>query len=190
MLHFLRAEVKSELTSKYLSLEGVDPKIINEADLNSPSENFHRWRALGHRQGVLAKIPWYTKWWLARLDGEELGELLADQCYETWRTLSRGTWRLLTAAEAVRNRERFASDKPDVQAELPEQTKAIREIYDSSDGTREMGVLILVRAEEGGPLTVIEGIKRATALCWRHCLDGVPCPGIEAYVGITWYPPF
>ena len=181
---WLRAEVGSPRFSHHLRLGDVDRQIIERPDLNDPAENALRRQFLRYRDDILTTIPKDAAWWDAQLAGEDLPGLLAIN-YPAWEIYSGGTGRSLKVAEAIRDGLRPPADDPRIADGLAAIRENVQGIYRALAGGKGIEPLILLGQEATGPFTVIEGNKRATALCWRHCLDSVPCPGILAFVGLT-----
>ncbi len=180
----LRAERCSPTSARYLALKGVDQKIIDQPNYDSPKENALRWNALGDRRSVFLNLPLDTAWWAATISGEELAGLFAED-YKAWNLCSGGSRRLLRAAQAIRDSAPPPSKDPTIERELDEIWQAIPAICGALNGGEMIEPLILVGSEQAGPFCVIEGTKRATALCWRHCLESVPCPGVNVLLAIV-----
>ena len=184
---WLQAEVASPRFGHHLRLTDVDRRIIDRPDLNDPAENSLRRRLLRYRDDILTTIPGDTGWWAAELSGEDLAGLLAIN-YPAWEIYSGGTGRLLRVAEAVRDGLRPAADEALIQDGLVAIRENVEGILRTLEAGRSPGPLILLGHRPEGPFTVIEGNKRAAALCRRHLLDGVPCQGVTAFVGVTTAP--
>ena len=161
---WLQAEMDSPRFGHHLRLGQVDRRIIERPDLNDPAENSLRRQLLRYRDEILATIPEDTEWWEANLLPDDLAGLLAIN-YPAWQIYSRGTWRLLKVADALRAGFRPVAD----EAKIHEGLEAIREnvggIYRVLGERRAVGPLILLWRGAAGLFTVIEGNKRAAALC-------------------------
>lgn len=181
---WLRAEVASPRFGHHLRLNEVDRQVIERPDLNDPAENSLRRHLLRYREDILTTIPDDTEWWAAELAAGDLAGLFAIN-YPAWHIYSRGTGRLLEVAEAIRDAVCPSADDAKIADGLAAIRENVRGIYRALAGGRSLEPLVLLGREAAGPFTVIEGNRRATALCWRHRLDGVPCPGVSAFIGIT-----
>ena len=181
---WLQAEVGSPRFGHHLRVTDVDRRIIERPDLNDPAENALRRQLLRYRDDILTTIPDDTEWWSAELSTGDLAGLLAIN-YPAWEIYSRGTGALLKVAEALRDGLRPAAD----DAKIGEGLVAIREnvegILRALEEGRFAGPMILLGRRVEAPFTVIEGNKRAAALCRRHCLDRIPCAGVPALLGVT-----
>jgi hypothetical protein len=176
--------VASPRFGHHLRLTDVDRRIIERPDLNDPAENSLRRRLLRYRDDILTTIPDDTAWWAAELSGEDLAGLLAIN-YPAWEIYSRGTGALWKVAEALRDGLRPAADDAKIREGLVAIRENVEGISRALEEGRSAGPLILLGRRAEGPFTVIEGNKRAAALCRRHLLDGVPCQGVAAFVGVT-----
>ncbi len=181
---WLRAEMDSPRFGHHLRLSDVDRQIIERPDLNDPAENALRRELLRYRDDILTTISQDTVWWEVELAAEDLSRLLAIN-YPAWEIYSGGTGKLLKVAEAIRDGIRPPADDPKVADGLAAIQENVRGIYRTLADGKSVGPLILLGQKATGPFTVIEGNKRVVALCWRHCLDIVPCPAVPAYVGLT-----
>ena len=181
---WLRAEVGSPRFGHHLRLSDVDRRVVERPDLNNLAENALRRRLLRYRDDILTTISQDTVWWEVELAAEDLSRLLAIN-YPAWEIYSGGTGKLLRVAEAVRDGSLPSSDDPKIADGLAAIRENVGGIYRALKAGQGVGALILLARDRAGPFTVIEGNKRAAALCWRHCLDGIPCPGAPAYLGIT-----
>ncbi len=184
---WLQAEVASPRFGHRLRLTDVDRRIIERPDLNDPAENSLRRRLLRYRDDILTTIPDDTEWWAAELSVEDLAGLLAIN-YAAWEIYSRGTGALLKVAEVLRDGLRPAADDAKIQEGLVAIRENVEGISRALGEGRSAGPLVLLGRRVEGPFTVIEGNKRAAALCRRHCLDRLPCPGVPALVGVTGLP--
>ena len=180
----LRAEGQSPCSFRYLALEGVDRRVIDHPDYDSHEENMLRWHALGGRKSLFASLPQDTEWWAATISCGDLAALVAGD-YAAWSLYSGGTRHLLTVAVAIRDGRRPQSQDPLIAKELSKLQESIPAIRRALDEGQTINPLVLLGTGQAGPFYVIEGTKRATALCWRHCLDNIPCPGLEVLVAIT-----
>jgi hypothetical protein len=181
---WLQAEAASPRFGHHLRLTDVDRRIIERPDLNDPAENSLRRQLLRYRDDILTTIPDDTGWWAAELSADDLFGLLAIN-YPAWEIYSGGTGRLLHVAEAVRDGARPASDDALIQDGLVAIRENVEGICRALEAGRPPGPLILLGRRAEGPFTVIEGNKRAAALCRRHLVDVVPCQGVTGFVGVT-----
>ena len=184
---WLQAEERSPRFGHHLHLGDVDRRIIERPDLIDPTENALRRRRLAYRDDILTTIPAETEWWAAELAADDLADLFAIN-YPAWEVYSSGTGRLLKVAEAVRDGLHPTAADPTLQDGISAIRENVGGIYHALSEGKTLGPLVLIGGKVSGPFTVIEGNKRAAALCWRHCLDVVPWPGIASFVGITLYP--
>jgi hypothetical protein len=162
----------------------VDRQIIERPDLNDPAENALRRQLLRYRDDILTTIPDTTEWWEAELLPEDLFGLLAIN-YPAWEIYSGGTGKLVKVAEAIRDGSRPPADDPKIADGLAAIQENVQGIYSALTAGKTVGFLVLLGTAATAPSTVIEGNKRAAALCWRHCLDGAPCASVLAFMGIT-----
>lgn len=181
---WLQAEAASPRFGHHLRLSDVDRRIIERPDLTNPAENALRRQLLRYRDDILNTIPDDSEWWAAELSAEDLAGLLAIN-YPAWEIYSGGTGTLLKVAEAVRDGLRPAAGDAKIQEGLVAIRENVQGIARALDEGRSLGPLILLGPRPEGPFTVIEGNKRAAALCRHHCLDAVPCAGLAAFVGLT-----
>ncbi len=181
---WLKAEVASPRFGHNLCLTDVDRRIIERPDLNDPGENALRRQLLCYRDDILTTIPNDTEWWEAELMAEDLASLLAIN-YPVWEIYSGGTGRLVKVARVVRGGERPTANDPRTADGLMAIQANVQGIYRALADGKTVGPLVLLGKTAAGPFTVLEGNKRAAALCWRHCLDGIACSGIPALVGVT-----
>ena len=181
---WLQAEVTSPRFGRQVQLGETDRRIIERPDLNDPAENALRRQLLRYRDDILITIPDDTEWWEIELASEDLAGLLAIN-YPAWEIYSGGTGRLLTVAATICDGVRCTAEDPKIADGLVAIRENVRGIYFALSAGRMVGALVLLGKAATGPFTVIEGNKRAAALCWRHCLDQIPCSGVPAFVGIT-----
>ncbi len=185
---WLQAEIGSPRFGHHLRLGEVDRSVVERPDLNDPAENSLRRHLLRYRDDILTGIPEDTEWWEAELAGEDLSGVLHIN-YRAWDIYSAGTGRLLRVAEAIRD---DASPVAADDTQIGDGLAAIREhvagIFHALAAGKAAGPLVLLGRSATGPFTVIEGNKRAAALCWRHCLDGIPCSPLPVLVGLTLHP--
>jgi len=181
---WLRAEVGSPRFGHQLRLGDVDRQVIERPDLNDPAENALRRQLLRYRDDILTTIPDETEWWAAELAAEDLAALFAIN-YPAWEICSGGTGRLVKVAEAVRDGVCPCADDPKIGDGLAAIRENVQGIYRALADGKTVGPLILLGRKAAGPFSVIEGNKRAAALCWRHGLDAITCPGVTAFLGIV-----
>lgn len=181
---WLHAELDSPRFGHHLRLGDVDRGLIARPDLNDPAENALRRQLLAYRDDILMTIPDDAEWWEGELAPGDLARLFAIN-YPAWEIYSGGTGRLVKVAEALRDGPGPTSDNSRISGGLTAIQENVGGIYRDLTGGRAVGPLILLGRRADGPFTVIEGNKRAAALCWRHCLDGIPCAGLPALAGIT-----
>lgn len=179
---WLRAEVDSPRFGHHLPIGDVDRRILENPDLNDPAENALRRHLLRYRDDILMTIPPDTEWWEAELSADDLAGLYAIN-YPAWEIYSGGTGRLLAVAEAVRGGLRPAAQDPRIADGLEAIRTNVAGIHRALAGGKTVGGPVLLGRRREGPFTVIEGNKRAAALGWRHCLEGVPCGAVPALVG-------
>ena len=181
---WLRAELCSPCFRDYLQTDDSDLRIIKDPDVTNADENIRRRQLIAYRGGIIEDIANSTEWREATRGVDDLAGLFASP-YPSWELFSGCTGKIIRVAEAVRNGVRLRVCDRAVQQSLDEISKHVGEIYAGLGGESVRGRLILLARSLLGPYTVIEGTKRATALCWRHCLETVPCYGTPAFVGIT-----
>lgn len=183
VLAFLRAEWKSPSSRRHLDVTNVSERIIKDPDLTDPAENSERWRALGKRQIILRNLPGSTEWWVARIGADDLKDLRTGE-YKLWIRVSDGTRLLLKVAETIhRDGWPWSSDQ-ELQEELAQAREAVPNILRDLKNGKKLDPLLLVGNAVGGPFRLIEGTKRATALCLFHCLNGAVSEGIDVLLGI------
>ncbi len=184
---WLQAEVDSPRFGHHLPVGEVDRRIVERPDLNDPAENALRRQLLRYRDDILTTISDDTEWWEAELAAEDLVGLFAIN-YPAWEIYSGGTGNLVRVAEAIRDGLRPAADDPKMQDGLHAIRDHVGGIYRALQAGRGVGPLVLLGRGPAAPFTVIEGNKRAAALCWYHCLDHVASSGVPALVGIATAP--
>lgn len=181
---WLRAEADSPRFGHHLRVGEMDRRIIEDPDLDDPAENALRRRLLAYRDDILTTIPDDTEWWACELRGQDLARLFAIN-YPAWEIYSGWTGRLAQVAAALRDGPHPTVDDPQIRDGLGAIREHVRGIYGALTSGKTMGSLVLLGRQAEGPFTVIEGNKRAAALAWRHCLEGVTCPGVPALIVIT-----
>ncbi len=181
---WLQAEAASPRFAHHLRPGEVDRQVIERPDLNDPAENSLRRQLLSYRDDILTTIPDDAEWWEAELAAEDLATLFAIN-YPAWEIYSGQTGRLVKVAEAIRDGARPVAAEPKIQEGLVAIEENVRGIYRGLAEGKSVGTLVLLGRRAAGPFTVIEGNKRAAALCWRHILDRVPCPGVPGFIAIT-----
>ncbi len=182
---WLQAEVKSpQFSSQYVGLRDSDRHIIYYPNLDDREENSRRRQFLSYRGGILKDISGISEWFRAELSADDLRGLHASP-YPSWEIYSECTGKLVKVADAIRNGFMPRVLDPQIQQGLGTIQQNVRGLYALLNDGKTIEPLILLANNNVGPFTVIEGTKRATALCWRHCLDDAPCPGVPAFVGIT-----
>jgi len=184
VLAFLRAEWKSPSSRKHLDVTKVSAKILEDPNLSDPAENLRRWQALGSRQRILGDLPGSTEWWVARIGRDEL-KGLSTGGYKLWKWLSAETRLVLKVAETIHRNGWPPSPGEELREELADAREAVPNILRDLKCGKKLDPLLLVGSAVGGPFRVIEGTKRATALCLLHCLKGAVCEGIDALLGIS-----
>ncbi len=181
---WLRAERDSPSCKRYLRLDPCVEQILENPNPYNADENLKRWHALGERAHILKSLPGNTEWWLANLTAEDLAKLRAWP-HDTWVRYSDGTRGLLTVAEAIRDDKCPLGETPPIQRGLAEIRDGVVNIYRGLKQGGRYGELVVVAREWNDRPIVIEGTKRATALCWHHCLEREPVEMIFGYVGIS-----
>jgi hypothetical protein len=163
---FLRTELASArfrpTLLELLHRDGRDPRLVEHPDLANADENAYRRRLLGVHRGyqrnadVFTDMPAGVRWYRARITPDELARVryLND---DYWIELSGGSRLATDAATRIRQGIEafrvgnggfwFLADALAAGAVFPE--------------------LILVGAEEQGPLLVLEGHARLTAYALR-----------------------
>lgn len=112
ILEFLKAESTSERFLEKLteSMErlGITEKLIIDGDLSDETENGQRKKLLGDFRGygedreLFERFPKVSEWNLCKFSGPDL-EYIRYIDYSYWNELSKGTGKLLSAAETIRN---------------------------------------------------------------------------------------
>jgi len=182
---WLKAEAKSPQFAHCIPLQDSDRHIIERPNLDDPAANSRRFRLLfSYREGILRYISGIAEWYQAELSGDDLAGLFAGP-YPSWEIYSGCTGRVVRVAEAIRHGVLPRVLDENIHRGLATIQKHVTGTYDSMMRGEAVDPLILLENGKEGGLTVIEGTKRATALCWCHILDGVPCAGVAAFIGIT-----
>jgi hypothetical protein len=161
----LRPVPEEEIIAEFLRGEFYHPefdpyrrdvkRLVEQADLSHPDENFIRHALLFHRRGRLwRELPADTKWWEIELTARDLARLRSFPRNE-WRRFAGGGFYL---AEMVGR----------IEAELAggQQSrflKKLEEIATDLHGSEVPNAVLLIGIDEDYPLTIIEGNHRMAA---------------------------
>lgn len=168
---FLRGELRSSRFApgirEALRRAGADEQIVWEPDLADATESAQRLRVLDEtraylrREGLFAGFPEDVRWRWVALTRDELSRVLFIH-YDYWLELSGGSRRPLDAARRIR-----AGVEP-----FGVPNDGFLELADELSRRLPSRELIVVRGDESGPLVVLEGHARLTALALRP--EGMP----------------
>jgi hypothetical protein len=159
---FLRTELASSRFEQailaILDRDGQDRRIIEHPDLANPADNEYRAQVLGEHRGygrdddVFTSVPADTRWYRAQATKADLAQVRYID-YDYWTELSGGSRFAVDAAERIRRGIEAFRIGNGAYWYLAEALKAGASFPE----------LILVGADECGPLVLLEGHVRLTA---------------------------
>ena len=176
---FLRCEIDSPRfgprVRARLAADGRDAAILERPDTSNAGDNayraalLHGYRGAGGSAPLLEGLPERIEWSRAALTPAELADVRYID-YPYWNELSGGTRSPARAAERIRA-GLTAMDRPN---------DAFVAVAQRLCAGERLGTPVLVAADEGGPLVILEGHTRVTAMLLRpECLP----KEIEVFVG-------
>ena len=176
---FLRCELESPRfgprVRARLAQDGRDAAILERPDTSSVADNayrsalLHGYRGVGGSAPLLEGLPERIEWARVVLSPDDLA-LVRYMDYPYWNELSGGTRSPVRAAERIRAGVR-AMDRPN---------DAFVAVAERLCAGERLGMPVFVAPSGNGPLVILEGHTRVTAMLLRpECLPAQ----MEAFVG-------
>ena len=161
---YLRAEIDSPRfgfeVRRTLDELCLNEALVRQPDIANPKENaaraavLGRWRGYGHDRDMFAGVPIDLIWFQASLTREDIGALRCVD-YSYWNELTGGSRLVRDAVRRVRS---------GVVVFNVSNHRFVELAADISEGRAAFGPLIVWGRVANGPLELIEGHLRATAL--------------------------